>query len=173
MIRLPWRVQNLADKIISAGHYYANRMRGRRLSGSRILFCVPFYGYTGGAFAVLSAANLLSESCEVSFLTKASNVMNRYVSPKVRMVSEVTGPYDFCVIESGVDPAIVSQRAIGAVRSSRLVRGSIAPGPSIRIMGKGRRASRVGHRPARSARRGRVRVGRAAEDGSNPLAAFL
>src|SRR5438552_6755622 len=109
MIRLPWRVQNLADKIISAGHYYANRMRGRRLSGSRILFCVPFYGYTGGAFAVLSAANLLSESCEVSFLTKASNVMNRYVSPKVRMVSEVTGPYDFCVIESGVDPAIVSQ----------------------------------------------------------------
>src|SRR5437868_1132383 len=106
MIRLPWRVQNLADKVISACHYHANlRANGHAPSGGtfKILFCVPFYGYTGGAFAVLSAANLLSESCQVSFLTKAGNVMNRYVSPKVRMVDEVTEPYDFCVVESGVD----------------------------------------------------------------------
>jgi len=111
-IRLPWRVQNLADKIISACHYYANRRANERRPAGRefkILFCVPFYGYTGGAFAVLSAANLLAESCQVSFLTKASNVMNRYVSRKVRMVDGVAEPYDFCVIESGVDGAVISR----------------------------------------------------------------
>src|SRR5258706_721319 len=116
MIPLPWRVRILAEKIVSAYHYALNRhfannpAKARAESGkTKILFCVPFYGYTGGAFAVLSAANLLAESCEVSFLTKPTNSMNRYVSPKVRMVDAVAGPYDFCVIESGIGEAIVSQ----------------------------------------------------------------
>ena len=75
----------------------------------KILICVPCYGYTGGAFAILSVTDLLSESCDVSFLTKPSNVMNKYVSREVRMVGCIAGKYDYCVIESGTDDAIVAK----------------------------------------------------------------
>jgi hypothetical protein len=104
-------VRNLADKIVNAYHYRANlkaNAGARPGQKPRILFCVPFYGYTGGAFAVLSAANLLAESCEVSFLTRPDNVMNRYVSPGVRMVAVPQGAYDFCVIECGIDETLVA-----------------------------------------------------------------
>jgi len=114
MIPLPWRVRNLAEQLTSAYHYAANRhFTGRPATDTgrrfRVLFCIPFYGYTGGAFAVLSAANLLADRCDVSFLTKPTNAMNRYVSPKVRMVAAPQGPYDVCVVESGTDAALVSQ----------------------------------------------------------------
>ena len=119
MIALPWRVRKRIESAVSACHSFANRMANARLKPRhgkpRILFYVPFYGYTGGAFAVLSAANLLSESCNVSFLTHAGNVMNRYVSRGVRMVDAIAGPYDICVMESGVEESvIVEARGSGA-----------------------------------------------------------
>jgi hypothetical protein len=113
MIPVPWRARKLIENLVSACHYFANRQANRRARPRqqklKILFCVPFYGYTGGAFAVLSAANLLSDSCDVSFLTHASNVMNRYVSRGVRMVDTVGGPYDLCVMECGVSQAAIAQ----------------------------------------------------------------
>jgi len=112
MIALPWRVRKRIESAVSACHYFVNRGANARLRPQhdqlKILFCVPFYGYTGGAFAVLSAANLLSDNCDVSFLTRAGNVMNRYVSRGVRMVDAIAGPYDVCVMESGIEEAVIA-----------------------------------------------------------------
>jgi hypothetical protein len=135
---LPWRVRNLADEILSASHYAVNRKRHGRAQQKgrfRILFCVPFYGYTGGAFAVLSAANLLSERCAVSFLTRPTNIMNRYVSPRVRMVDHPDGVYDFCIVESGIDDTIVSQLKQNGARIILTMHGAPAAADGTRNHG--------------------------------------
>lgn len=116
-LRIPWRLRKLGADIASSWHYVRNRTLHRPAPRGRfkLLFHIPFYGYTGGSFAVLSAANLLAEVCDVSFLTKPSNVMNQYVSGKVRMVGEIAASYDVCVVESGIaKPAFDRMKALGA-----------------------------------------------------------
>ncbi len=108
----PWRVRIILATAAGTWRYLGNRMAWllalrRRRAAPRILFCIPFYGYTGGSFAVLSAANLLSRDLDVAYLTTPSNIMNKYVSTQVRMVSDAAGLFDFCVVESGVDMALV------------------------------------------------------------------
>jgi hypothetical protein len=106
-IPIPWRLKKTASNLVGAAHYYRNRAASAaRGNGGKksILFCIPFYGYTGGAFAVLSTANLLSSEYDVSFLTKPTNTMNKYAGPAVRMVSEITEAFDYCVTESGISP---------------------------------------------------------------------
>ena len=105
-IPIPWRLKKTASDLVGAAHYYRNRAASPARGNGRksILFCIPFYGYTGGSFAVLSTANLLSSEYDVSFLTKPTNIMNKYAGADVRMVSEITEAFDYCVTESGISP---------------------------------------------------------------------
>ena len=111
-ITVPWRIRAFGSAVASCCRYMVNRALhlapGRPGAKPKILFCVPFYGYTGGSYAVISTANLLSTMLDVSFLTKPTNVMNRYVSPRVRMVRDIADRYDFCVVESGTDTGAVA-----------------------------------------------------------------
>ncbi len=107
VIPLPWRLKKTASDLVGAAHFYRNRASSiARENGKKksILFCIPFYGYTGGSFAILSTANLLAEEYDVSFLTKPTNIMNKYAGADVRMVSEITETFDYCVTESGISP---------------------------------------------------------------------
>jgi len=45
--------------------------------------------------------------------------MNRYVSRGVRMVDTCAGPYDFCVVESGVEETAIAQ---ARQRGARIIR---------------------------------------------------
>jgi Glycosyl transferases group 1 len=115
---LPWRLSALATEAVGSYRYFRNRCANILRSSDRdgrfkLLFYVPFYGYTGGSFAVISVANLLSDVCDVSIVTKTSNVMNKYVSNKVRMVSGSAEPYDFCIVESGVGDAEIARMKRG------------------------------------------------------------
>ena len=104
---IPWRVTNFVSAVASRWRYLANRAAhlapARAPARPSILFWIPFYGYTGGSYAVVSTANLLSTVFDVSFLTRPTNVMNRYVSPRVRMVTHAADRYDFCIVEAGND----------------------------------------------------------------------
>jgi hypothetical protein len=107
VIPLPWRLKKTASNLVGAAHFYRNRTSSiARENGKKksILFCIPFYGYTGGSFAILSTANLLASEYDVSFLTKPTNIMNKYAGADVRMVSEITETFDYCVTESGISP---------------------------------------------------------------------
>jgi len=97
----------LCSAAVNSSRYLVNRAvhlaPGRAGLKPKILFCVPFYGYSGGSYAVLSTADLLCAAFDVSFLTKPTNVMNRYVSTRVRMVSDIADRYDYCIVEGGAD----------------------------------------------------------------------
>jgi glycosyltransferase involved in cell wall biosynthesis len=120
-IHVPWSLRKLSSDVVSGCHFlvnhWCNTLGNQGRDGKlRILFSVPFYGYTGGSFAVISAANLLSEVYDVSFLTTSSNIMNRYVSTGVRVVSTVAERYDFYVVESGIDDALIAEIKRGGGR---------------------------------------------------------
>lgn len=118
MIPIPWRVKHAVNTLVNALHFLANRCRSARRAGIRglkVQYCIPPYGHTGGSFAVMSVANLISESVGVRYMAGAANVMNRYAAPTVALDPEVAPDADICVIEGGEDPArIVAMRARGA-----------------------------------------------------------
>lgn len=121
-VRVPWRVQNWWNGQVSTWHYLANRFRhrqaarGRAVVRPRILVAIPDYGFTGGAAAMLAAADLLSCDYDVCYRTDRRNVMNRYVGRDVRMIPAPDPPFEVCLIESGEDPRFVEAMIAGGAR---------------------------------------------------------
>ena len=117
---VPWRLRKVASDMVSVMCYYGNRLRWpeRRAPDGRlrIAFLIPYYGYTGASQAVISSAGAIATTHDVVFRSHPTNVMNQFVPRTIRIVSDLVGPLDLCIVESGEDLALVKALIARGVR---------------------------------------------------------
>lgn len=120
--QMPWRLRKLGSDGLALARLARNRLlhaAGRRRDDRpSIEFNIPFYGYTGGSYAIVVVANMLSRSFNVSFYTTPTNVLNRYLADQVRMVTAPSMDCDIYVMEAGSDARLMQRIA---ARGARLV----------------------------------------------------
>ncbi|WP_420933463.1 glycosyltransferase [Alteromonas sp. A081] len=104
-IKLPWRITNLYENIINSLFWCRSIIFSVffRKAKHRIFFNCGFHGKTGGAIAITSIANMLSEHFEVFFLSRPTSPLNRYLNPKIRLTQTVSYTMDLYICDLSSD----------------------------------------------------------------------
>ena len=114
-MQLPWKLRKPIDDAYSFSHYLikslAYRLTNTRNTPSQpsVEFNIPFYGFTGGSAAILTVANLISSDFSVSLVTHQTNIFNRYVSHKIKLVTKPSLDKDVYIMESGTDATLMGR----------------------------------------------------------------
>ena len=112
-MQLPWKIRKPIGDIYSFLHYLIKSIAYRRINTNKfsnqptVEFNIPFYGFTGGGSAILTVANLISHDFSVSLFTHRTNIFNRYVSRRIKLVTKPSLDRDVYIMESGTDATLM------------------------------------------------------------------